>query len=1022
MMGAGAGGTQYGVLTSCNQGGGDKKQGLVTTTNAPVQLDTHIRVRGGGHNRNWLFCMNQLGGVGRRWGQASGPGNRGGVSVSCQRLAYRRRLEYPPKPCGAQVRGWGTGVKFPSLCRVQGTAVSLKFSGFVYSESGSGPPSAPGDWDYAHFMSGGDAGAYAVEDVGCPFNSGTGLSTANPPNGADPSCGASDPDRMRTCLGLNTQSPVGSVQLVHKYEGVKATESTGFYGAMDCTCNKAISDIPSWSTCQKSGGATGSDAVSLTNIDEGGKVATVAHGPLGCDIRVPASCTCTSGKYASDLPSPQPAAFQLLHDNYGVLLKLLAPGATFPLSLYIKKFTSQAKAQSLLITEAAFTAAGISLPQSGTPLDDHITVRPMDNGGAALSYGHGLGAGACGSMFVMQQGTQNNQATVKPSPCGGDNCWSRTTIHLQTGMRSWSGEWQDALTSADATALSYIVEGVKGGPENTGCMQPIFRSLTYTDAYNLFAVLAKDVPGLSPLPKPGGGGGGGPKGPVPADLPGLPRINLIYFEQDNMALETTLKPSMVRARELGVNALSLAFYMPTPECGDNVLSCSSPAKLDYPGCNSPTTTHDPPCSPSPPYGCSNMKEICQNSGPGCNTDLSILVNAPDGHKFVDNGKDCPLCTPPQFPCKWGTWPDGTAKTGGYFRISSAACNTCDYDALGAIVQAWHELLVDDAGKPIPGHVYIAYGGETLGGGGSPFMPSVWSLVWKDSESAKSFASNCANIHKNVMAAAIKANNGVAIPATRLGFDLDLEYTAPQHYDTQDVKNTYNELLVNTASHFGEFFNDLRTTPGLETIPVQLDNYSAGYQADSDGHFNYELMMQYGPNGTMLEKGQTGIQYYGLMVSPTQQPASQYLTWWRDAPNPNPNPGGASAGTAYGTYTSGPNKGKGGLPHGSRVVNFYNYPKLGDLPCCKVVTSSSGTGCDPGDPACADRTELFNWINKSSVNTAWWEWSPGQGGYGGGCAAVVAPRLKTGVQDMLEVCTSAGWTSTSSTSCKQTEPC
>ena len=62
MMNAGAGGTQYGVLTSGNQGGGNKKQGLVSTTNTRVGLDAHIRVRGGGHNRNLLFCMNQLGG------------------------------------------------------------------------------------------------------------------------------------------------------------------------------------------------------------------------------------------------------------------------------------------------------------------------------------------------------------------------------------------------------------------------------------------------------------------------------------------------------------------------------------------------------------------------------------------------------------------------------------------------------------------------------------------------------------------------------------------------------------------------------------------------------------------------------------------------------------------------------------------------------------------------------------------------------------------------------------------------
>ena len=119
MLTAGAGGTQFGVLTSCDQGGGNKKQGLVSTTNTRVGLDARIRVRGGGHNRNWLSRANQLGGVGRRWGQSSGPGNRGGISANVQRLAYRRRRQYPRKPCGAQTRGWGPGTKFKPLCNAE---------------------------------------------------------------------------------------------------------------------------------------------------------------------------------------------------------------------------------------------------------------------------------------------------------------------------------------------------------------------------------------------------------------------------------------------------------------------------------------------------------------------------------------------------------------------------------------------------------------------------------------------------------------------------------------------------------------------------------------------------------------------------------------------------------------------------------------------------------------------------------------------------------------------------------------
>ena len=103
MFTAGAGGTQFGVLTSIDQGGGSKKQGLVSTTNSPVQLSHHIRTGAGGQTRHWVFCMNQLGGVGRRWGQSAGPGNRGGVSSACGIKAAMSRVSYPSPAYGARV-------------------------------------------------------------------------------------------------------------------------------------------------------------------------------------------------------------------------------------------------------------------------------------------------------------------------------------------------------------------------------------------------------------------------------------------------------------------------------------------------------------------------------------------------------------------------------------------------------------------------------------------------------------------------------------------------------------------------------------------------------------------------------------------------------------------------------------------------------------------------------------------------------------------------------------------------------
>ena len=65
-MGAGLGGsTSRNVNVNANTGGGNKKQGLSTTTNKRVQFVSNaIKARSYGENRNVVFCMNQLGGIG----------------------------------------------------------------------------------------------------------------------------------------------------------------------------------------------------------------------------------------------------------------------------------------------------------------------------------------------------------------------------------------------------------------------------------------------------------------------------------------------------------------------------------------------------------------------------------------------------------------------------------------------------------------------------------------------------------------------------------------------------------------------------------------------------------------------------------------------------------------------------------------------------------------------------------------------------------------------------------------------
>ena len=60
-----AGATAYNTNVNANTGGGNKKQGLTTTTNKSVQfVSDAIKNRAYGENRDFVFCVNQLGGIG----------------------------------------------------------------------------------------------------------------------------------------------------------------------------------------------------------------------------------------------------------------------------------------------------------------------------------------------------------------------------------------------------------------------------------------------------------------------------------------------------------------------------------------------------------------------------------------------------------------------------------------------------------------------------------------------------------------------------------------------------------------------------------------------------------------------------------------------------------------------------------------------------------------------------------------------------------------------------------------------
>lgn len=65
-MHAGAGGTAHNVNMNGPNGGGNKLQGLPPIRNMRSGLVKYVNTRARGDNRNVVFCMNQLGGVGRK--------------------------------------------------------------------------------------------------------------------------------------------------------------------------------------------------------------------------------------------------------------------------------------------------------------------------------------------------------------------------------------------------------------------------------------------------------------------------------------------------------------------------------------------------------------------------------------------------------------------------------------------------------------------------------------------------------------------------------------------------------------------------------------------------------------------------------------------------------------------------------------------------------------------------------------------------------------------------------------------
>ena len=65
-MYAGSSGSVYNANAMHPGNGNNKWQGLVSTTNMRSGIIPYVRTRADSDNRNVVFCMNQLGGVGRK--------------------------------------------------------------------------------------------------------------------------------------------------------------------------------------------------------------------------------------------------------------------------------------------------------------------------------------------------------------------------------------------------------------------------------------------------------------------------------------------------------------------------------------------------------------------------------------------------------------------------------------------------------------------------------------------------------------------------------------------------------------------------------------------------------------------------------------------------------------------------------------------------------------------------------------------------------------------------------------------
>jgi hypothetical protein len=339
------------------------------------------------------------------------------------------------------------------------------------------------DWTPAYFYSGGAVDGvptvYTKETLGLTTPSGNLKRT-----GADPSCGTSDFATLSTCL---LSIPLNANKHPPKIGPLlpDATRPSHNYPVQNLPWGKAPANI----LMEKNGVSSASDEsnkvmcnncptlgedcnahVQLINPDNDGKVPVLAHGIFGVPLF---DATCTPDAYTDSITS------DLFKNRIKKAAAILGNG-DYPQkpNSYITYYKAKNNNWVCLITKKAFEDAGV--------LD--IYPSEANHDGVAIGWGHGVGYGACGSVSFLKQGEFNY---------GTDNTATKNNVVIlfQTGMRAWSGEWNDSIGTQtppfsstenifDATlngsVQSYITEGLPYNSSSTTCLQPLMINIDST--------------------------------------------------------------------------------------------------------------------------------------------------------------------------------------------------------------------------------------------------------------------------------------------------------------------------------------------------------------------------------------------------------------------------------------------------------------------------------------------------------------------------------------------------------------